>query len=234
MNTCRAVLILVFTTVVITSAAPAGSTEALISTTEPTVGETDVVVTRATEPTRRATGPMVVSSGYDGDDERAEWVFEQFDSVGLTLTDIEVRFSSDAADCSGNRGLHTREDGTSVVAVCGSPQVGRRRTLLHETSHAWVAQHVDEQVRAEFMELRGVTVWNDHDVEWHDRGTEHAAEIVVWGIGDQPCWHLPAPAIGDRSQEALAEAFQLLTGMAPRCDADTPEPPPATAAQFLE
>ena len=67
-----------------------------------------------------------------------------------------------------------------------------------------------------------------------DRATEHAAEIVVWGFGDQPCWQLPAPGLGNRGQEELAEAFQLLTGMAPRCDTETPEPAPAAAAQVLD
>lgn len=188
---------------------------------------------RHVPPAAPAVTTPTTPKGYEGDDERLAWVMEQFAAGGLTVTDVDVRFYSDPIPCRGNRGLHTREDGVNVVSVCGSPASGRKRTLLHEVSHAWVAQNVSDQLRDEFMDLRGVAVWNDHDVDWEERGTEHAAEIVVWGIGDHPCWHTPAAALAKRSSDELTEAFELLTGIEPRCDADAPEPRAASAAQIL-
>jgi hypothetical protein len=64
----------------------------------------------------------------------------------------------------------------------------QKGVLLHELAHAWDYHMLADEQRRAFMELRGVDTWHSHQVEWHERGAEHAAEIIKWGIIDEPIW----------------------------------------------
>ncbi len=64
-----------------------------------------------------------------------------------------------------------------------------------------------DDARARFMELRGYTVWSDHEVPWNQRGVEDAAFVIQQGLGGLP---LP-PVLSDELVSRL-DAFQLLTG----------------------
>ena len=68
--------------------------------------------------------------------------------------------------------------------------------------------------RAAFVEQRDLVVWNDHSETRDDRATEHAAEIIAWGL-DQRC--KTDDIIGGEAYESLAAAFGFLTGTAPIC-----------------
>jgi hypothetical protein len=54
--------------------------------------------------------------------------------------------------------------------------------------------------------------WNDRRYDWKQRGTEQAAEIVTWGLGEGEI----APLLSTRvDAETLASLYVLLTGHAP-------------------
>ena len=176
------------------------------------------------EPIAADTAPTVVYEGLAGDNEQWEWAAGQFDAAGLTLENVEVRFTTDPEPCKGNAGLHISGEGTHLVLICTTNEAHRRATMVHELAHVWAAQNVDQATRAEFMADRGVSVWYDRDAEWHEQGTEHAAEVITWGISDQGCWVLPRAIIGDRDVDVLAADYELLTGETPRCDTEAVAP----------
>ena len=79
--------------------------------------------------------------------------------------------------------------------------------LLHEMGHAWIDENVTDSVRERFLEMRGLRAWNETTVPWDDRGYEHGAEIIAWGLGNR----YMAPSIPDRDPARLAAGFELLT-----------------------
>ena len=191
---------------------------------------------------------LTIGSGYDqtpeiepdaaplealaGDEQRLSWANAQFAAAGLQINNVDVVFAADSAVCSDYLGLHSMVGDTHLVRVC-DPSVNRRKhTLLHELAHVWIAENVNHQTRSEFMELRDVSVWHDGVTPWRDRGTEHAAEVLAWGIGDQPCWLRPSLNHGD-DDAAYTEALAVLTDAAPRCDASSVKPKPQKRIQVI-
>ena len=62
------------------------------------------------------------------------------------------------------------------------------------------------------MDIRGIAAWNDRSFDWKQRGTEQAAEIVTWGLGEgEIAPLLPEVPIPRRSPSL----YQLLTGREP-------------------
>lgn len=149
------------------------------------------------------------------------WAHQRFAAAGLKPPEIDIAFHDDAEACEGNMGtVRISEDGDPILRVCADhdkPQVRRswrRRTLIHELAHLWEARTLDDEDRTALMELRGLTAWNDRSTPWADRATEHAAEIITWGIGD-PAWRFDARP--QSSCEEMAAGYELLTGTtAPR------------------
>ena len=92
----------------------------------------------------------------------------------------------------------------------------RRRLVLHEFAHAWARENLTDSQREALMADRELETWNDHDVEWAQRGTEHAAEIITWGL-DMQC--SPHEIISDQEAASLAAAFEFLTGTETLCEA---------------
>ena len=62
------------------------------------------------------------------------------------------------------------------------------------------------------MDLRGIAAWNDRSFDWKERGTEQAAEIITWGLGEGEIAPL-LPEITD--PETLASLYRLLTDLEP-------------------
>jgi hypothetical protein len=70
-----------------------------------------------------------------------------------------------------------------------------------------------ESRRAAFLRLRGLTEWrNDDPDRWHERGAEHAAEIMVWGLIDRPVRPVFIP---DNTCADLLAGYVMLTGRSP-------------------
>jgi hypothetical protein len=71
---------------------------------------------------------------------------------------------------------------------------------------------VDGETHRRFMELRGITDWNDLNQPWKERGTEQAAEVIAWGLGEGEV----SPLLPEPPDTAnLIAAYVLLTGQQP-------------------
>jgi hypothetical protein len=138
----------------------------------------------------------------------AGWAVGRFEDTGLVLPPTEIRFHESKAGCRGRLGRYA--DG--VADLCWRYlDLMAARSVLHELAHGWVDANLTPAERQRFLELRGLRTWNDPDALWDDRGYEHAAEIIAWGIGDQSDGIL-APSIPGNEPAALAVAFRMLTG----------------------
>lgn len=147
------------------------------------------------------------------------WAEQLYADAGLGLPRFAVSFPASTEPCHGGEGLwEDRAGEPDRVLVCvthDKPHVQdewQRRTLIHELAHAWAEANLTDADRERFMGLREVDAWNEPTDEWGHRGTEHAAEIISWGVIDQKLhlWKLP-----DASCPALTAGYELLTGMAP-------------------
>lgn len=99
------------------------------------------------------------------------------------------------------------------LLMCRVDDLERLRfVMLHELGHVWSNQHLDEARRDAFADSRGLDGWRDPDGEWRDQGSEHAAEIIAWGLMDRP---VPMTRLPDASCARLAAGFRMLTGRDP-------------------
>jgi hypothetical protein len=62
------------------------------------------------------------------------------------------------------------------------------------------------------MQVRSIATWNDRAYDWKERGTEQAAEVVTWGLGEGEISPLLPQAV---DAPTLAGLYQLLTGREP-------------------
>lgn len=156
---------------------------------------------------RPASGITIVG-GTAEQQAMARWAVARFAAADLQLPPLQIRFSADRSDCEGRLGYYRDR----VASECGThtDRVARRR-ILHEMSHGWVEANLSEEDRARFLELRRLRSWNDDSVEWSERGTEHAAEIMSWALHDQATG-IRMPSIPDRSPDQLSDAYEFLTG----------------------
>ena len=153
----------------------------------------------------------------DVDEAAYENTIATFEDSGFTAPEFLARFHTTDEACKGHRGLHVvTTDGVSTIHVCATHdnplviEMVRERTLMHEVAHAWVNQNVSDQQMADFMELRGLSVWEGNGAAWADLGAEHAAEILLWGMTDETRninWQ-----IDDSDIENLRAAYRILIG----------------------
>lgn len=157
------------------------------------------------------------------------FLFDRYETAGLEPPLVSaVRFPP-SIDCASYGGLaierDTRYDDGHTVLICfeaselysTEPGVGWLPTAvdygLHELGHVWLFEHVDAQLEADFMARAGVVEWRGDDVPRHERGVEHAATTIAWGVaGDDYARYALQPV---PSCEELALRFQLLTGRWP-------------------
>jgi hypothetical protein len=179
---------------------------------------------------RRVTATVAIGSdevqivnGSDAQRDLVAWAIGRYTDAGLPPpTPRSVAFPP-SATCVLVAGLAVDTgEGVDLQLCFGqaeacadpdcTPTLTARSTLIHELGHVWTVQHADETTRAEFLELRGLEDWNGPDLAWDERGTEHAAEILAWGLLDEP--YLSARLPDDQCAE-LADAFEVLTGVPP-------------------
>jgi hypothetical protein len=150
--------------------------------------------------------------GADANDEAAvDWALHRFRDAGLReLPPLEVHLHASRDACNGGLGLYSM----NRIDLCtkDSSEPYARKYALHEIAHAWTEANVMPAVLERFMEARGVEAWNDKRFPWKERGTEQAAEIVTWGLGEGEISPLLPEPLGT---QALAELYELLTGRTP-------------------
>ena len=143
------------------------------------------------------------------------WTTDLFDQAAFDLPPLRYVFHGDNSEpCFGRRGMHHRVEGVNVIEICTSEMSSATPLLiLHETAHAWIDHKLTDERKATFQELRGWIHWRNHDAaDWHDNGSEQAAEIMVWGLIDRP---LALIRINQNSCDELDAGYRALTGQAP-------------------
>lgn len=141
----------------------------------------------------------------------AEWAVDLFDQAGLELPPLRFVHHGGATEpCRGRAGLHHSVDGVSVIELCATEaSFPNQVMILHESAHAWVDHQLTPERKDEFQDLRGWEHWRDYDAAaWHENGTEQAAEIMVWGLIDQPIRMI---RIGQASCDELETGYVTLT-----------------------
>lgn len=117
--------------------------------------------------------------------EVVDWALNLFAEAGLELPAIHFVGSEDRDDCQGRLGMARRTSEGSTIVLCANEASHAFEWLvLHEMAHAFDVHALDDERRAAFMQLRGLPAWREGD--WYDRGAEHAAEIIAWGLIDRP------------------------------------------------
>ncbi|MDJ0923455.1 MAG: hypothetical protein QNJ77_02745 [Acidimicrobiia bacterium] len=152
--------------------------------------------------------------------EMVEWALGRFAAAGMELPAVKVGFFTDYEDCLGFIGYFRTSTRTVFMCNRGGEERVPEHTLIHELGHAWADHNLEAADREAFMELRGVEFWNTGgsgaaSPAWWQRGYEHAAEIIAWGLAETPfhsMW-LHTELCTD-----LASAFTALTGIEPLND----------------
>ncbi len=96
--------------------------------------------------------------------------------------------------------------------ACEVPHLIVRSSVLHELAHAWILDNVDGQAQEELLEMSGREIWDGETVTWPERGVEYAAEVLTWGLLEEPSRMV---RIGQPDCAELLRAFRLLTGVDP-------------------
>jgi hypothetical protein len=137
--------------------------------------------------------------------ETANWALDQMAANGFELPPVTIYMHSDRADCSGDpgrvlNGYFVQIEGENIVHSCGNGW-----TLLHELTHVWDKNVLDDETRDKIMAHQGLDSWNNET--WNHAGGEHLASIVAWAIeGTHPT------RIGYYDRDHLAEAYEIVTG----------------------
>lgn len=141
-----------------------------------------------------------------------------YEGAGIELPDVDIRFHDGLAACFGNSGFYRGwTDRPDIIDVCSDPDgltdpdIRQTRTLWHELAHAHLELRPSESDKRAFLELLELDSWSSG--EWHGRGSEYAAEILVWGITGGSYKAHSALATVDCSTRAAA--LSVLTDVEP-------------------
>lgn len=160
-----------------------------------------------------ASEPELTMTGLTADQELlVGWAVALFDDAGLELPPVDFVGCEDDTPCQGRLGAARWSDGRSEVTLCTDEASGVEEMLVvHELAHAWDCHDLEDGRRQDFLDVRGLEQWRG-DAEWHDRGAEHAASIITWGLMDRPV--RPGHISGNTCTE-LQLGYEALTGRRP-------------------
>ena len=164
-------------------------------------------------PTESPSTSATIQTFHQSQIEMAEWALGRFESAGLDLPPVRIVFPGrDLALCGGAQGRAYLNLDPVEVRMCWNSEF----TLLHELAHVWEAFNMTADQREPFMDMRdGVASWAGLDVAWESRGREHAANVIGWGLLEDP--H-PISRTYPNDVASMIEAFTFLTGQAPLHD----------------
>jgi hypothetical protein len=176
-----------------------------------------LVVTLLLSGTAPRQSDVIIEAREPGQQEMAEWAVARYAEAGLDLPQLVVRFSGrDLSNCGGAPGRVYLDRDPIEVRMCWNSEF----VLLHELAHAWEAHNVPAAKHEPFMAMRnGVVSWAGLDVAWDERGREHAANVVAWGLLEDP---YPISRTYPNDPDSLLAAFQFLTGTHPLHDGGEP------------
>lgn len=161
--------------------------------------------------------PAVTASGFGSDQQTLiDWATALFHQADLSLPPVDFVHESSTDPCHGRRGAQVFDHGCSTIHIC-TDEAGPADQFLfvHELAHAWDHGALTDDRRAAFMALRGLHTWQGTDPtgrDWLDRGAEHAAEIMTWGLMDRPMMVVFIP---DTTCADLLAGYETLTGRPP-------------------
>ncbi len=95
---------------------------------------------------------------------------------------------------------------------CTEPSLSVRASVMHELAHAWMLDYLSPETRSRLLQFKGLDTWDDEEAAWPDRGVEYSAEVIAWGLLDDPA---PMARIGRPPCEELMTSFVLLTDAEP-------------------
>ncbi|MDH3308566.1 MAG: hypothetical protein OEO77_13745, partial [Acidimicrobiia bacterium] len=106
----------------------------------------------------------------------------------------------------------TRQIFLRLARVCWNSEL----ILLYELAHVWEAQAVSPTRHEPFMAMRdGVKSWAGIDDAWEARGRAHAANVIAWGLLEDP---YPVSLTYPNDPDSLLSAFRYLTNADPLHD----------------
>lgn len=155
---------------------------------------------------------VLLGSPTEEEVDLAMWARTRYELAGLPLPSVAVEFPAHADTCGGNTGVavHGGRKPRIVLCTSGVPETAVKKALLHELAHVWAHASLEPDIRQAFMRQRGLDAWANGP--WVERGSEHAAEIIAWGLMDRELVMLTLP---DHDPANLATGYRLLTGYAP-------------------
>ena len=155
--------------------------------------------------------PLVIHGANAAEERAIDWSIRRYREAGLEgMPDLEVYVHPSNRGCRDGIGYYLA--GRIDLCTTASSEPYQRKFALHEMAHGWIETNVDGAVLDRFMRDRGIAAWNDPSFDWKQRGTEQAAEIVTWGLGEGEIAPL-LPEIVDAS--TLTRMYELLTGREP-------------------
>lgn len=146
---------------------------------------------------------LTVVGGTEEQRETADWAVAHFVDAGLELPELVIAIHASDEACEGFDGAFRGREIPARLDVCNP----HRLIILHELAHAWDHHTLTDALRQDFMDLRGLTAWNDAGTPWKERGIEDLAEVVVWGLRQ-----FSSSAFFDEQPEKRM-AFALVTGI---------------------
>lgn len=143
------------------------------------------------------------------------WALSRFEAANLTVplpSRISFPPNTRCRQVPGEGWAVDTGAGVDLL-MCRVDDLERLRfVMLHELGHVWSNQNLDDASRDAFAASRGLESWRDAEGEWRDQASEHAAEVLAWGLMDRA---VPMSRLPDASCDRLAAAFRLLTGVEP-------------------
>jgi hypothetical protein len=163
-------------------------------------------------PAPAAQRPLTIHGATASEELVIDWSIRRYREAGLDgMPDLEVYLHRSQDQCKGGIGYYLA--GRIDLCTKASSEPYQRKFALHEMAHGWIDANVDAATLDRFMDLRGIDAWNDRIADdWKDRGTEQAAEIVTWGLGEGEIAPL-LPEVVDAP--TLSRLYELLTGREP-------------------
>jgi hypothetical protein len=155
--------------------------------------------------------PLTIHGATAAEERVIDWSIRRYREAGLDgMPNLDVYLHRSDTDCRGGIGYYL--SGRIDLCTKDASEPYQRKFALHEMAHGWIEANVDAATLDRFMDDRGIVTWNDRSYDWKQRGTEQAAEIVAWGLGEGEIAPLLPTPVADGQ---LAELYELLTGRAP-------------------